>query len=102
MTAQFLSGAAMLAAAAIGLFFLRFWCQTRDRFFALLALAFWIFAANRLVLTVLGDGNEASVYVYLARLGAFALILAAIVDKNRSRRARPPSTRSAAVPEAGD
>lgn len=84
MTVTFLAGASTVAAAAIALFFLRFWRDTRDRLFLLFAIAFAIFAANRLALTVLDDEGEGATLVYAARAGAFALIIGAIVDKNRS------------------
>lgn len=82
---EFLSGASVLAAAAISLFFLRFWRQTGDRFFGLFALAFLVFALNRLALVVLDSEDESRTWVYVARLAAFVLILVAIVDKNRPR-----------------
>lgn len=83
---DFLSGASFVAAATIALFFLRFWRESDDRFFALFALAFAIFAANRIALTALEDESEARTIVYLARAAAFGLIVLAIVDKNRPAR----------------
>ena len=85
MTVTFLAGASTVAAAAIALFFLRFWRDTRDRLFLLFAVAFAIFALNRLALTVLDDESEGRTVVYAVRAAAFALIIAAIVDKNRAR-----------------
>lgn len=86
----FLTGGTATACLAIGLYFLRFWRRTDDRFFLMFALAFWVFAANRLALIVIGDENEsARTVVYVIRLAAFLLILAAIADKNRgAARAR--------------
>lgn len=85
----FLSGGTAVACLAIGLYFLRYWRRTSDRLFAVFALAFWVFGANRVVLVALGDEQEAvRTLVYLSRLAAFLLIIAAIVDKNRSA-ARP-------------
>ena len=81
---EFLAGASFLAAAAIALFFARFWRDTGDRFFALFALAFAIFAVNRLGLTVLDDESEARTFIYVARAAAFGLIILAIVEKNRA------------------
>jgi uncharacterized membrane protein HdeD (DUF308 family) len=81
---EFLAGASMLASVAIALFFLRFWRQTADRLFAIFALAFAVFAVNRLLLTALDDESEGRVWVYVVRLLVFLLIIAAIVDKNRS------------------
>ena len=80
----FISGASFLASLGIALFFLRFWRRSADRLFAIFALAFAVFAANRLILAVLDEGNENEAYVYLFRLAAFVLILLAIVDRNRA------------------
>jgi hypothetical protein len=83
---DFLSGASVVAAAAIALFFLRFWRETDDRFFLLFAVAFAIFALNRVALGALDDESEARTIVYLARAAAFGIIVLAIVDKNRPQR----------------
>ncbi|HYO59907.1 DUF5985 family protein [Archangium sp.] len=81
---DFLSGTVFALCCVAGLFFLRFWRKTRDRFFAYFAASFWLMALHRvlLLLTRLGD-NEHVVVAYLVRLLAFVLILVAIVDKNR-------------------
>jgi hypothetical protein len=79
---EFLAGASVLAAAAIALFFLRFWRDTGDRLFLIFALAFAVFAVNRILLSALGDQSEAQTMVYLARALTFALIALAILDKN--------------------
>ena len=83
MTVTVLAGAATIAAGAISLFFLRFWRESRDRLFLLFAIAFAIFAVNRILLTIVDD-EEGTTLLYAARAGAFALIIAAIVDKTRS------------------
>jgi len=85
---QFLLGAISMGFAIAGLCFLRFWRKTRDPLFALFALAFWMMALNRLGLAVWHQAHERHPYLYGARLFAFALILAAIIDKNRGRRRR--------------
>ncbi len=76
----------MIAAASLiaGLFFLRFWRETRDRLFLIFAIAFWLLALTRFALVRLHD--EEHHYVYWIRLAAFVLILLAIIDKNRPRR----------------
>jgi hypothetical protein len=91
-------GASVLASAAIALFFLRFWQQTRDRLFLIFALAFAVFAANRILLSALDDQREAQTAVYLARALTFALIALAIADKNWPgliERVRRPARRRA-------
>ena len=79
------SGAMVMGYLVAGLFFLRFWRDTRDRLFAIFAGAFWLLAVQRAVLTVaVHQGEEGSVGIYGLRLVAFLLILYAIIDKNRS------------------
>jgi hypothetical protein len=69
-----------------GLFFFRFWLQTRDRFFVFFALSFWIEAANRCAMILFLDPNEDAPGYYVVRLVAYGLIIAAIVHKNRAPR----------------
>jgi peptidoglycan/LPS O-acetylase OafA/YrhL len=83
---QFLNGVAAAGSLAVGLFFLRLWRETRDRFFALFGVAFWMLALNGIVLLWAVPADEHRHYFYLIRLLAFLLIIAAIVDKNRSAR----------------
>ena len=82
---EMLIGAVSLAAMLVGLFFLRFWHATRDRFFLMFAIAFWIEGAHRLFVYQWAGTDEASPLHYLVRLVAYGLILAAIIDKNRKR-----------------
>jgi hypothetical protein len=79
----FLWGASALGACAAAVFFARFWRETRDRLFALFALAFLAMAVNWVGLAATAVDDEARTYFYLVRLLAFVLILAAVVDKNR-------------------
>ena len=80
---EFILGATAMGCLVIAVFFLRFWRETHDRFFGLLALAFAAFAANRIVLAVMDEASENRPIAYLVRLAAFVVILVAIVDKNR-------------------
>ena len=81
-----LMGAVAMASFVAALFFLRFWRQTKDRFFLLFAIAFVVDAGTRLVLGAAALSNEAEPLVYIARLLTFGLIVVAIADKNRPRR----------------
>ena len=78
-----LLGANAMAAALVGLFFLRFWRDTRDRFFLFFAVAFFIDSVNRVVLALSMFSEETEPFFYLVRLLSFLLIIAAIIDKNR-------------------
>jgi hypothetical protein len=73
-----------LVTAAVGRY--RYWRLTRDRLFAMFAAGFLTFAVSRVILAFLDEDDEGRVIVYAFRLLAFALILAAIIDKNRSSR----------------
>jgi hypothetical protein len=68
------------------MFFFRFWRHSHDRFFLLFAIAFWIEGAHRVFVYQWAGADEASPLYYLVRLVAYGLIIAAIVDKNRTRR----------------
>jgi Family of unknown function (DUF5985) len=85
MITYFLMGAIAMGFGAAGLFFLRYWRETRDRLFAWFGLAFFVLAANRAMLVVMHEDREASLLPYLVRLLAFLIILAAILDKNLRR-----------------
>lgn len=77
------SGVLIAGYLIAGLFFLRFWSETRDRLFATFAGAFWLLAAQRAVLTLMDHSREDRVWIYGLRVLAFVLILGAILDKNR-------------------
>ncbi|MGY3618359.1 DUF5985 family protein [Bradyrhizobium sp. USDA 10063] len=80
-----LSGAVAMASLAVTLFFLKFWRQTWDTFFLLFALAFGIDALARVVLGLTSLSGEFEPFPYCTRLITFALIISAIVIKNRVR-----------------
>lgn len=82
--ALLISGAIVMGYGVVGLFFLRFWRETRDRLFLIFAGAFWLLGGQRLALAFSHDMVEDDTGLYLVRLFAFLLILGAIVDKNRS------------------
>ena len=85
MLFDFLSGAITMGFAVAGLFFLRFWRRTREELFLAFAVAFWLLGAAQALLAFAGNLVEERSWLYLLRLAAFALILAAIGWKNRKR-----------------
>ena len=82
----YLQGVSAAGAWAAGLFFLRFWRESRDLLFALFGAAFWLLALSWTLLAVISPTEESRPYVYGLRLVAFLLIIAATVEKNRPRR----------------
>lgn len=80
---QLMLGAIAAGSATAALFFLRFWRQTRDRFFLLFAAAFALEAVDRVGLAVIPYAAEDEPMFYIVRLLAYGLILVAIWQKNR-------------------
>ena len=85
---QFMWGALTIASWVIGLIFLRHWRASRDRLFAMFAAAFWLMGAGWAALAIENPTGETRHYFYLVRLAAFLVIIAAIIDKNRSPAGR--------------
>ena len=83
---EYLSGAVTLGFVVAMLFFLRFWKRTRERLFLAFGIAFALLALNQALAQWLGAADERVGYTYLLRVLGFVLILAAIIDKNVSRR----------------
>lgn len=84
----FLSGAASTGFLLAALFFLRFWNRTHDPLFSAFSLAFALMALAQGLLALSGVQGEDRAWIYLVRLAAFLIILAAIYRKNRYGRAR--------------
>lgn len=93
----FVTGMMVASFAAAGLYFLRFWRETRDALFLSFAAAFWLLALNRVGLALVGELSEPGAFVFLVRLLAYILIVVAIVSKNR-RRGSPVSSGPLARP----
>ena len=87
MIEGFLLGVIATASFAAGVFFLKFWRETRDSLFLLFALAFLVEGLNRTVFLALPHPNEGWPGIYLVRCFAFLLILAG------NRQQEPQATR---------
>lgn len=82
---EVLSGAVAMASLLAGVFFLRFWRHTGDRFFLAFAACFWLEGATRIAAVALVTPREDQPLLYLVRLLAYVLIIVAIWQKNRPR-----------------
>jgi uncharacterized membrane protein HdeD (DUF308 family) len=80
----FMLGVIATASFVAGVFFLRFWRDTRDQLFLAFAVAFIIEGCNRTAMLLLQQPNEGRPWIYLIRFFAFLLILVGIVNKNRA------------------
>ncbi len=82
---RFLLGIIVAASLTAGGFFFKFWRTTKDPLFLAFALAFTIEGLNRTGILALERPNEGTPAIYVVRLLATLMILAAIVWKNRRR-----------------
>jgi hypothetical protein len=95
--AEFLSGISMATFAACGVFFLKFWRASHDRFYLLFSAACWLIAAERVALFLVDDAHhelrsavtESTSWVFSLRLAAYLMILFAIIGKNRKLKGAP-------------
>jgi len=89
-----LLGAIAMASFVAGMFFLRFWRQTGDRFFLLFAVSFFLEGVNRVALALSEHPSDGAPVFYGVRLVAFLLILITIADKNRGGSGTDPGFRA--------
>jgi uncharacterized membrane protein len=80
---DFITGAIVALCGVAALYFWHFRRQTGERFFALFAFAFATLGLNFTLLAVGDRESEFRPGLYLVRLAAFLLIIAAIVEQNR-------------------
>ena len=67
------------------LFFFKSWKKSHERLFLFFAVAFVLFAIQRIALSFITQMDEGHVAMYSLRLVAFAIILYSIIDKNRKQ-----------------
>ncbi len=77
------SGVLAMGYAVAALFFVRFWHDTGERLFLYFGLAFAMLTIQRLTLALAINAGQDTIWSYVLRLAAFALLLAGIVEKNR-------------------
>ena len=65
-----------------GLFFLRYWQTTHDRFFLYFAVSFGLEVVCRFLLIYTTYNSESEPLVYVLRLLSYVIILSGIADKN--------------------
>lgn len=79
-------GAVATMSLISALFFLRFWRETKDRFFLFFAISFGVEGVNRIAQGLVTGSDEGMTLIYMVRLLSFSLILFAIIYKNLSNR----------------
>lgn len=86
MLEGFLLGVIVTSSIVAAAFFWKFWRQTGDMLFLAFAAAFLVEGINRLSFLFIDSPNEGRPAIYVVRLVAFLLIVAAIVRKNWGAR----------------
>lgn len=81
----FLLGTIVTASVIASVYFLKFWRSTKDLLFLAFAAFFLIEAVDRVALLFFARPNEGSPWIYIVRLLALLLLLAAILKKNYGR-----------------
>jgi hypothetical protein len=84
---DFLSGAVAFGFCICGLFFIRFFHRTRDELFLAFAVAFGLLGVGQAIVTLSNLPTEERAPIFLIRLAAFAVMLFAILRKNRGAKA---------------
>ena len=83
---EFLDGVAFAGFLGVSAWFVRTWLSSRDRLLLAFAIAFGLFAVNRLLLAATERADETQTVLYLLRATAFVVVIAALIDRNRGRR----------------
>lgn len=86
MLSTFLSGAIAMGFLLGGLFFLRFWRETKDQLFLIFAMSFWLLGIVQTLLALGPTEPEERSWLYGLRLLAFLMIAGSIARKNRLPR----------------
>ena len=81
-----LGGAISVLNLVIGMFFLKFWLETRDVFFILFSAAFFIECINRVLYVSIGDPVDPNFAYFLVRLASYLCIFAAWIVKNLEKQ----------------
>ena len=83
--AAFAAGLLTMGLLAVAMFFLRFWRRTGDFLFACFGAAFLLMALNQAIPILFRIPSEEQAGIYLLRLAAYGVIIAAILVKNVAR-----------------
>jgi hypothetical protein len=86
MIEGFLLGVVVTCSFVAAGFFARFWFATRDLLFLAFTAAFALEGLNRTAFLFLDKPSTGDEAIYVVRLLSYLLILAAIANKNRTRR----------------
>ena len=84
--AVFVTGAIAMGFAVAALLFARYWRRTGDGLFLAFAAAFVLLALHHGIVGLFAIPREERTWLFLLRLAAFGLIIAAVLRKNAGGR----------------
>lgn len=79
---DFFAGMITMGYFVASAFFFRFWVRTSDALFIAFSVAFLLLAISAALASLLSLPYEERSWLYLLRLAAFVLLIAAILGKN--------------------
>lgn len=88
MIVVWMQGAISMGYLVVAMFFVAFWRETRDRFFAFFASGFALLAVHRTIFALTYTDAAWTNISFTLRLLGYLIILGAIID----RRARPAAS----------
>jgi len=80
--ADFFAGMITMGFVVAAVFFFRFWRRSSDSLFLAFAVSFLLLAISSALTSLLSIPLEERSWIYLIRLAAFVLLIAAILGKN--------------------
>lgn len=80
--ARFFDGMICMGYLMAAMYFLRFWRRAGDSLFLVFGAAFALFAVNSALIAFEGPVDESNSWIFLFRIGGFALLILAILLKN--------------------
>ena len=88
MIVAWMQGAISMGFLVVAMFFVSFWRETRDRFFAFFATGFAVLSVHRTIFAFTYTNAAWTNFSFTLRLAGYLIILGAILD----RRARPAAS----------
>ena len=85
---SWMNGAISMGSFVVGLYFITFWRETRQRLFVYFAGGFMVLAVHRVIFAITSEDPVWEEFSLSLRLVGYLIILAGIVDRRMAREIR--------------
>jgi len=85
---SWMNGAISMGSFVVGLYFIAFWRETRQRLFVYFAGGFMVLAVHRVIFAITSEDPVWEEFSLSLRLVGYLIILAGIVDRRMAREIR--------------